>query len=114
MRNEAGDAYISLRTEGGLCAHDLARAVPPELRSVVTFHAALSPPEIHRQKPIKASILMLHGWKDRFAPPCMRSRLKGLICPTGALRTTQMPAAGRGMPCAPSSPKHLRIEPVRF
>lgn len=54
---------------GGLCALDLARAVPPELRSVVTFHAALSPPGIHPQKPMKASILVLHGWEDRFAPP---------------------------------------------
>lgn len=121
---------------GGLCALDLARAVPPELRSVVTFHAALSPSGIHPQKPIKARILMytvgkivsrlpMMCWRSpgnsprlklignfiATAMPCMRSLLRGSICPTEALRTTRMPAAARGMPCAPSSPKRLNDNP---
>ena len=54
---------------GGLCALDLARAAPPELKAVVSFHGGLQPPRIGTQSPISASILLLHGWDDPVVPP---------------------------------------------
>jgi dienelactone hydrolase len=54
---------------GGLCALDLARAAPEGLKAAVSFHAPLKPPNIGEQLPVKASILMLHGWDDPVAPP---------------------------------------------
>lgn len=54
---------------GGLCALDLARAAPPELRAAVSFHGVLNPPDLGEQRRIKASVLLLHGWNDPFAPP---------------------------------------------
>lgn len=54
---------------GGLCALDLARAGAPDLRAAVSFHGALQPPDIGPQQPIRASILLLHGWEDPVAPP---------------------------------------------
>lgn len=54
---------------GGLCALDLARAAPVELRGVVSFHGGLAPPHLGAQAPITASVLLLHGWEDRYAPP---------------------------------------------
>jgi dienelactone hydrolase len=85
----------------------------------------------------KASILMLHGWKDRFAPPddvlaiarelteakadwqlhCYGRSMhaftfEGINLPEPGLGTTRMPVAARGMPCAPSSPKCLNDNPA--
>jgi dienelactone hydrolase len=54
---------------GGLCALDLARAGPQGLRSVATVHAPLSPPQLGKQAPLTSSIMILHGWDDRTAPP---------------------------------------------
>jgi dienelactone hydrolase len=53
---------------GGLCALDLARATPPSLRAVVSFHGGLKAPSLGSQPPIGASILLLHGWQDPTAP----------------------------------------------
>lgn len=54
---------------GGLCALDLARAAPPNLKGAITFHGDLRPPKLGDQGQIKASILLLHGWEDPIAPP---------------------------------------------
>lgn len=54
---------------GGLCALDLARAAPPELRAAVSIHGVLAPPRIGPQASIPASVLVLHGWEDPMAPP---------------------------------------------
>jgi dienelactone hydrolase len=54
---------------GGLCALDLARAAPPELRAAISFHGVLQPPRIEPRGRISASILLLHGWEDPVAPP---------------------------------------------
>lgn len=54
---------------GGLCALDLARAVPAGLRAAVSVHGAFSPPGLGAQPPIRASVLLLHGWEDPLAPP---------------------------------------------
>lgn len=53
---------------GGLCALDLARAAPPNLKAVVSFHGGLQAPPIPFQHPITASILLLHGWDDPIVP----------------------------------------------
>jgi len=54
---------------GGLCALDLARAVPQNLTGVVSFHGNYKPPEIAKQLPILAKVLILHGWEDPINPP---------------------------------------------
>ncbi len=54
---------------GGLCALDLARADPPELRAAVSVHGVLRPPQLEPRRSIRASVLLLHGWEDPTAPP---------------------------------------------
>ena len=54
---------------GGLCALDLARAGPPNLRAAVSFHGGLQSPDGEETAPISASVLLLHGWEDPVAPP---------------------------------------------
>jgi dienelactone hydrolase len=49
---------------GGLCALDLARAAPPELRAVVSVHGSLNAPESSHTWAITAKVLVIHGWKD--------------------------------------------------
>jgi len=53
---------------GGYCVLDLARAVPDGLKAVVSFHGGLSPNNLPSKKPIKASILIEHGWDDPIVP----------------------------------------------
>jgi len=52
---------------GGLCVLDLARS-GADLRGVVSFHGLLKPSGLP-QKPIKAKVLVLHGYDDPMAPP---------------------------------------------
>jgi dienelactone hydrolase len=54
---------------GGLCALDLARAVAPGLRAVVSVHGAYAPPKLGPQRRIEARVLLLHGWEDPVGPP---------------------------------------------
>lgn len=54
---------------GGLCALDLARAGPPHLKAVVSFHGGLNAPDFEASQGIDASILLLHGWDDPVVPP---------------------------------------------
>jgi dienelactone hydrolase len=54
---------------GGLCVLDLARSVPPGLEGVVSFHGLFHPPKLGAQAPIKAKVLMLHGYDDPMATP---------------------------------------------
>ncbi|MBE9067371.1 dienelactone hydrolase family protein [Leptolyngbya cf. ectocarpi LEGE 11479] len=53
---------------GGLCALDLARAVPAYLKGVVSFHGGLTGSNLKDTKPIEASILIEHGWDDPLVP----------------------------------------------
>jgi dienelactone hydrolase len=50
---------------GGLCVLDLARAVPTNLKGVVSFHGNYKPPGIGKQEAISAKVLILHGWRIR-------------------------------------------------
>ncbi len=53
---------------GGLCALDLARSGDPRLTAAISIHGVLSrPPGPIRH--IGASVLVLHGWADPYAPP---------------------------------------------
>jgi dienelactone hydrolase len=53
---------------GGLCALDLARASPEGLVGAIAVHAPLGAPALSPQ-PMKARLLILHGWEDPVAPP---------------------------------------------
>jgi dienelactone hydrolase len=53
---------------GGLCVLDIARS-GEQLAGVVSFHGLLIPPETGEVRPIKARVLVLHGWDDPLALP---------------------------------------------
>lgn len=53
---------------GGLCVLDLARA-GTEVKAVVSFHGVLHAPPAAIDKPIKAKILVLHGYDDPLVKP---------------------------------------------
>jgi dienelactone hydrolase len=52
---------------GGQCALDLARS-GADIAGVASFHGLLDPPGLPPQ-PIKAKMLVFHGWNDPMAPP---------------------------------------------
>jgi dienelactone hydrolase len=52
---------------GGQCALDLARS-GADIAGVASFHGLLDPPGLPPQ-PIKAKMLVFHGWDDPMAPP---------------------------------------------
>ena len=54
---------------GGLCALDLARTGTDGIRGAVSIHGVFQPPELGPQAPIKAKLLVLHGWDDPLATP---------------------------------------------
>lgn len=53
---------------GGLCVLDIARS-GEDLAGVVSFHGLLGAPADAADAPIKARVLVLHGWDDPMAPP---------------------------------------------
>ena len=53
---------------GGLCVLDLARS-GADVHGVVSFHGLLGPPPQASGRPVRAKILMLHGWDDPMATP---------------------------------------------
>lgn len=53
---------------GGLCVLDLARS-GADVAGVVSFHGLLHAPEQVSSKPIKAKILVLHGYDDPMVTP---------------------------------------------
>jgi dienelactone hydrolase len=53
---------------GGLCALDLARAAPDGLVGAIAVHAPLGAPLL-APRPMRARLLVLHGWEDPVAPP---------------------------------------------
>lgn len=54
---------------GGLCVLDLARSAEPGVQGVVSFHGLFSPPDLGKQQPIAARVLILHGYDDPMAKP---------------------------------------------
>lgn len=55
---------------GGKCVLDLARS-GADVKGVVSFHGMFDKPGLPEENPIKASILVLHGWEDPMAKPEM-------------------------------------------
>lgn len=53
---------------GGKCMLDLARS-GADIKGVVSFHGVYDQPDIDYTFPIKASILILHGWEDPLNTP---------------------------------------------
>ena len=53
---------------GGLCVLDVARA-GTDIAGVVSFHGLLGRPDDLDAQPIKAKVMMLHGWDDPMATP---------------------------------------------
>lgn len=54
---------------GGLCVLDVARSGTSDVRGVVSLHGIFAPPNLGLQGPIKAKVLVLHGWEDPMATP---------------------------------------------
>ncbi len=69
---------------GGLCVLDLARAVPPALRGVVSFHGVYAPPHLGLQAPITAKVLLCHGWDDPMTPPADALAIAAELTAAGA------------------------------
>lgn len=53
---------------GGRCMLDLART-GVDIKGVASFHGIYDQPNIDYPDPIKASVLVLHGWEDPLATP---------------------------------------------
>lgn len=53
---------------GGKCVLDLARS-GADVRAVVSFHGVYDKPGLSRSGPVKASVLILHGWDDPLGRP---------------------------------------------
>jgi dienelactone hydrolase len=53
---------------GGLCVLDLARS-GADLQGVASFHGLLTPADDQTCHPIRAKVLVLHGFDDPMAPP---------------------------------------------
>jgi dienelactone hydrolase len=54
---------------GGICALDVARSGDERIKAAISFHGLYTPPGIGPQGPIRASVLVLHGWEDPMTPP---------------------------------------------
>ncbi|MCJ7467012.1 MAG: dienelactone hydrolase family protein [Maribacter sp.] len=59
---------------GGKCVLDLARS-NAILKGVASFHGVYDAPKITYSGPIKASILILHGWEDPLGTPAQLEEL---------------------------------------
>ncbi len=54
---------------GGLCGLDLARCNPDGLVAAISVHGGLTPPPGQTPSPMRARLLLLHGWADPMVPP---------------------------------------------
>jgi dienelactone hydrolase len=68
---------------GGLSVLDLARG-EDRLAGAVSFHGLLDPPPNLAPRPIRAKVLVLHGWDDPLAPPETLLRLADELTAIGA------------------------------
>lgn len=68
---------------GGLCALDLARS-GAHLAGVVSFHGLLDAAPAGSVRPIRAKVLVLHGWEDPLATPEQAVALAGELTAAGA------------------------------
>jgi dienelactone hydrolase len=68
---------------GGLCALDLARSGDARIIGAVSIHGLFTPLAVSIGR-INASVLVLHGWEDPFAPPDMVAALAAELTKAGA------------------------------
>lgn len=68
---------------GGKSVIDLARA-GGEIRGVVAFHGIFDPPGYEYPTPIRAKLLICHGWDDPLAPPEAVTDLAAELTAAGA------------------------------
>ena len=68
---------------GGLCVLDLARTGAP-FRGAVSFHGLLEPPGNLEGEPVRAKVLVLHGWDDPMAKPESVEALASELTAAGA------------------------------
>jgi len=68
---------------GGKCALDLARS-GADLLGIVSFHGVYDRPSYPNVAPIKAKILVCHGWEDPIAPPDATVALANELNESGA------------------------------
>jgi dienelactone hydrolase len=54
---------------GGLCALDIARTGTGDVKGVISLHGIFMPPALGEQPPIKAKVLVCHGYDDPMADP---------------------------------------------
>ena len=54
---------------GGLCVLDLARSGADGVAGVVSLHGTLEGHDLEPEGPMKAKVLVEHGWLDPLAPP---------------------------------------------
>ena len=67
---------------GGLCALDLARS-GADFAGAASFHGLLHPPGTE-PRPIRARIIVFHGWDDPMAPPAAVESLAKELTEAGA------------------------------
>jgi dienelactone hydrolase len=68
---------------GGKCALDLARS-GADVAGVVSFHGIYDPPPWEVASPIRAKVLVCHGWDDPLAPPAATVALAQELTEAGA------------------------------
>lgn len=68
---------------GGLCVLDVARA-GLDVRCVVSFHGIFGRPDYANVQPIRAGILVCHGWDDPLAQPESVTALATELTASGA------------------------------
>ena len=68
---------------GGLCVLDLART-GASFQGAVSFHGLLGPPGNLERVPVKARVLLLHGWDDPMVKPESVEALAAELTASGA------------------------------
>jgi dienelactone hydrolase len=99
---------------GGLCALDLART-GADLKGVASFHGLFTPPGNMGGTPIRAKVIVFHGWDDPMVPPADVEALGRELSEAGA--DWQIHAYGQTMhgftnPGANSPENGLQYDPV--
>lgn len=69
---------------GGLCVLDVARSGTDDVKGVVSLHGVFAKPNLGEQRPIKAKVLVCHGYDDPMAPPDAMVALADELTAAGA------------------------------
>ena len=80
---DAGKTAVAGFCFGGKCALDMARA-GLDVLGVACFHGVYDRPDYANVSPIRAKVLVLHGWDDPIAPPDVTVALAKELTESGA------------------------------